>query len=418
MDINKYGFGTEDDFAMYMTPFQAIIKQLITIKKATMTTIDRRDLELVLAVRDHGSLAPAALQLGLAAPAATKRLAALEAKTGQRLFQRTTRRVSVTAEGEMVCARAKLLLKGFNDLESELREKQSEPSGLIRLASTFGFGRLWLGPALARFQALYPRTEIQLQLTEQLPDLAVESFDGAIWLWAAKGPKTAQWVLRRLARNQRVLVASPHYIEQRGAPASVDALTTHACLIVRENGGDRGISGGSEFDTWQLQKERDKLPARVRVRGPLSSNSGELVRDWCLAGQGIMLRSLWDIAPQLESGDLVRVLPAYSMADADIHWLAPYRPDAPKRIRLLIDFLLASFFGRALENAPATTYKPQVGTSRRFAGRTTRLTPNAVSAMPNTVTTVMVSPNSSQAIIAVVGGTRYSKLVTAVAAPR
>lgn len=317
-----------------------------------VAAMNRSDLQLVVAVRDQGSLAAAALQLGIAASVATKRLAALEAKIGQRLFQRTTRRVSATAEGETFCLRAVALLQGFEALEAELRESQSEPSGLIRLASTFGFGRLWLGPALASFQARYPRTQVQLQLTEQLPDLVTERFDGAIWLWAAKGGRTMPWVSRRLGRNQRVLVASPDYISRYGALSNPEELKTHACLVVRENGSDKVLSGGYGFDTWQLQKDRDKSTVQMQVHGPLSSNSGELVRDWCLNGRGIMLRSLWDIAPQLASGELVRVLPGYSMPDADIHWLAPYRPDAPRRIRLLIDFLAAQFADEPWKNIP------------------------------------------------------------------
>jgi LysR family transcriptional activator of dmlA len=301
--------------------------------------VERDDLELVLAIREHGSLRAAALSLDMAPPAVTKRLAALETSLGQRLFQRTTRRISPTAEGETLCDRARVLLQGFAALEAELQERKAEPTGLIRLVATFGFGRLWLGPALARFQARYPRIEIQLQLTEQLPDLALHGFDGAIWLWAVQGRQAAHWVSRRLAKNQRVLVASPRYIKQHGMPASLDDLQRHICLLVRENGN----AAGQRFDIWALHKEREKAPSRVRVSGPLTSNSGELVRDWCLDGRGIMLRSLWDIAPQIASGHLVRVLPAWSMPDADIHWLAPYRADAPRRIRLLIDFLLADF---------------------------------------------------------------------------
>jgi LysR family transcriptional activator of dmlA len=317
--------------------------------------MQRADLELVLAVRDHGSLSAAALILDVAPPVVTKRLAALEARLGQRLFQRTTRRVSPTAEGETVCARAQVLLRGFSELEAELQERKSEPTGLIRLAATLGFGRLWLGPALASFQERYPRIEIQLQLSEQLPDLAAEGFDGAVWLWQVQGRQAAQWVSRRLARNQRVLVAAPRYIRQHGMPASLDELQQHACLIVREN---RSASG-QHFDVWPLQKERDKTAARVRVQGPLSSNSGELVRDWCMAGRGIMLRSLWDIAPQLASGELLRVLPAWSMPDADIHWLAPYRADAPRRMRLLIDHLLAQFQGAPWKTRPLLRAAPR-----------------------------------------------------------
>jgi LysR family transcriptional regulator, transcriptional activator for dmlA len=209
--------------------------------------------------------------------------------------------------------------------------------GVIRLAATFGFGRLWLGPALAEFQARHPGLQVQLQLTEQLPNLAVEGYDGAVWLWSVRGRRASEWVGRRLARNQRVLVASPHYLQQHGRPETPEDLAGHSCLVVRES--------DQRFDVWALRRERDKNEVRVRVQGPLSSNSGELVRDWCLDGRGLMLRSLWDIAPQLASGHLVRVLPAYAMWDADIHWLAPHRAQTPRRVRLLIDFLAERFRG-------------------------------------------------------------------------
>ena len=311
--------------------------------------MERSDLELVVAIRDHGSLSAAARSLNLAAPVVTKRLAALEARLGQRLFQRTTRRISPTAEGEAVYERALVLLQGFGALEAELQERKAEPCGLIRLAATFGFGRLWLGPALAIFQERYPRIDIQLQLTEQLPDLAGEGYDGASWLWSVQGRQAAQWVSRRLARNQRVLAASPDYVQRRGMPEDLNALREHACLIVRENGNAQGQS----FDIWTLHNGNSKTTERVRVRGPLSSNSGELVRDWCLDGRGLMLRSLWDIAPWLASGQLVRVLEDHAMPDADIHWLAPYRTDSPRRIRLLIDFLVAQF-----QDEPWKTTRP------------------------------------------------------------
>jgi LysR family transcriptional activator of dmlA len=262
--------------------------------------MERADLELVLAIRTQGSLAAAADSLGVAAPAVSKRLAALEATLGARLFQRTTRRVSPTAEGDAVCAHAVTLLQGFEALETELGERQSQPSGTIRLACTFGFGRLWLAPALADFQARHPRVSIQLQLTESLPDLLAQGFDAAVWLWSVQQPRAAQWVTRRLARNQRVLVAAPAYLKAHGAPAHPEALGQHSCLVVRENGSE----SGQRFDNWQLVKDRERKPTQVRVQGPLASNSGEVVRDWCLDNRGIMLRSLWDIAPLLASVNL------------------------------------------------------------------------------------------------------------------
>ena len=172
----------------------------------------------MLAVRRHGSLAQAAHALHVAPPVVSKRLAALEARLGLRLFQRTTRRVSPTAEGETLCDRAVGLLQAFESVESELREHHREPTGPIRLAATFGFGRRWLGPVLAAFQAHHPKVTVQLQLTEQLPDLAVEGYDAAVWLWGLPGERSAEWMARRLAPNQRVLVASPAYLARRGVP--------------------------------------------------------------------------------------------------------------------------------------------------------------------------------------------------------
>ena len=306
--------------------------------------MDRADLALVAAIQQHGSLVATAEALQMAPSAVTKRLALLEAELGLLLFQRTTRRVAATLEGELLCERARAMLAQFDALEQSLQERKSEASGLIRLAATFGFGRIWLGPVLAEFQATHPAIQIQLQLYEQLPDLSAEGFDGAVWLWSPRPQRAAEWTARKLASNQRVVVAAPAYVRKHGKPATLAELAQHNCLIAREN--------ERQFDTWHLQAVRGtrrKTAAdtpsdqRVRVQGSLSSNSGELVRDWCLQGRGVMLRSLWDVQAQLDSGKLVRLLPEYAMLDADIQWLAPYRPQTPKRVRLLIDCLAEKF---------------------------------------------------------------------------
>ena len=158
----------------------------------------------------------------------------------------------------------------------------------------------------------------------------VERLSGALGFWVAL--PLAPW-------NRRVLVGAPDYLERNGRPQKPADLSQHRCLVVRENGG----LTDKHFDHWRLHPADGNGALHVQVRGPLSSNSGEMVRDWCLQGQGIMLRSLWDIAPQLESGALVRVLRDHAMPDADIHWLAPYRAQVPRRIRLLVDFLADRF---------------------------------------------------------------------------
>jgi LysR family transcriptional regulator, transcriptional activator for dmlA len=302
--------------------------------------MERADLELILSIRDAGSLTAAAALLGTQAPAITKRLAALEAKLGARLFYRTTRRVGATAEGELLCERAVALLAGFTDAEEALRDQAREPSGQIRLAATFGFGRIWLGAALADFQTLHPQVTIDVQLTERLPDLASEGFDAAVWLWAPQANRTSQWSATLLAKNERVLVASPAYVKARGKPRSLDDLSAHDCLLVRESDTPSG--------TWLLGAEEEAAKV-VKLKGALVSNSGELVRDWCIQGRGIMLRSLWDVAPLIASGQLIRLLPKYAMRDANIQWLAPFRAQTPKRVQLLRAHLMARFKARPWE---------------------------------------------------------------------
>ncbi len=297
--------------------------------------MERSDLELVLAIRDTGSMKNAAERLRLSAPVVTKRLATLEISLGLKLFFRTTRRVNPTAEGDVLCEQAVGLLAQFSQTEQALRDHVLEPTGPIQLAATFGFGRMWLGPALAQFQTLYPAVRIDLQLTEKLPDLGAEGYDAAIWLWSPHTTRISQWSARRLAHNERVLVAAPSYLLRHPAPHSLADLGRHNCLVVRES--------DDPLYTWQLRRARDTTTTVVHVDGNMRCNSGEMVRDWCIQGRGIMLRSLWDIAPQIANGTLVRVLPAYAMRDADIQWLAPFRVQTPRRIRLLSDFLYKSF---------------------------------------------------------------------------
>ena len=215
------------------------------------------DLELVLAIALTGSLREAADLLEWGAPAATKRLAWIEKSMGVTLFQRTTRRVALTAAGDLVCQRAPELLAQWRNLQAEISSHAQTPRGRIRLACTMGFGRLWVGPAVAEFQTQHPDVEIDLVLTENLPDLDRERYDGAIWLWSVTARRAQFWKTRRLAKNQRVLVAAPDYVRRAGQPQALDDLLRHSCVIVSEH-EQRG-------HVWQLQRigQRGAVPATV-----------------------------------------------------------------------------------------------------------------------------------------------------------
>jgi LysR family transcriptional regulator, transcriptional activator for dmlA len=303
-------------------------------------TLARADLELLLHIAEGGSLVAAARRLDRGAPGVSKQLAALETRLGARLLHRTTRRLQFTAEGEAVLAHAREIVAGFERLDEALAGRRDAATGRLRIASSPGFGRLRLAPVLATLQAAHPGLEIDLQLADHLPDLAAGRFDAAVWLWT---PTRGSWITRRLARNRRVVVAAPAYLARHGTPQAPADLARHDCLVVRENDESAAL--------WRLSPlgRRAGAPVAVRVSGPLASNHGEVVRDWALAGHGLMLRSLWDVAEPLARGELVQVLPGWAMLDADVHLLLPPRQaaagrlPAPRRVQLLQAHLVAAF---------------------------------------------------------------------------
>lgn len=299
-------------------------------------SIQRADLELLLAIHGEGSLAAAAQRLDLAATVASKRLAALEARLDTRLVHRTTRRLQLTAEGDTFVAHAQPLVDALGRMEEALTERSRQPHGRLRLASSPGFGRAVLSPILAAFRAAQPGLAVELHLAERLPDLTDGRFDLAVWLFA---PPEGTLIVRKLAANRRVLVAAPSYLARRGVPQSPQELAAHDCLVVHEHGDRPAL--------WRLQSvTAPRNTVTVRVAGPLVCNHGEVVRDWAIAGHGLMLRSLWDVHPLLARGDLVQVLPQWAALDADVRMLLPPRPTRlalPRRVQLLQDHLVASF---------------------------------------------------------------------------
>jgi LysR family transcriptional regulator, transcriptional activator for dmlA len=301
--------------------------------------IERSDLELLLHITQENSLAGAARRLDLAPTVVSKRLSALEGRVGARLLHRTTRRLQLTAEGELFVAQARPLCEGFARLQMSLSERRDVAQGALRVASSFGFGRLMLAPVLAALQRQHPGISVQLHLTEQLPDMTSGHFDAAVWLWR---PSSGSLVTRRLASNRRVVVAAPSYLKRHGTPATPDDLAQHACVLVRENDDSPTL--------WRLQNVpggRSKQATRaVRVQGPLSSNHGEVVRDWAVQSHGLMLRSWWDVHTLVARGTLVHVLPDWAQLDADVHLVLPPRDmrlATPRRLELLQSGLVAAF---------------------------------------------------------------------------
>jgi LysR family transcriptional activator of dmlA len=278
----------------------------------------------------RGSLAAAAQDIGITPPAVSKRLAGLEARLRVRLLNRTTRRMSLTPEGETYLAEGERISADLESLERKLSGGSVVPQGLLRMNATLGFGRRHITPQLSRFALQYPEVEVQLHLSERPGNLVEQAFDIAIRF--GEQPD-ARITARKLADNRRFLCASPAYIKKRGVPAVPRDLHEHSCIVLRENDE---IYGSWHFRSGARQET-------VKVRGQLSTNDGDGAVAWALDGHGIVLRSEWDVAPYLRSGRLCRVLEEWSAPPADVYLLFATKSHLQARTRAMVDFMLAAF---------------------------------------------------------------------------
>lgn len=283
------------------------------------------DLRLFCVVARNSSFAETARQLGVSKAVVSKRIALLEGAVKERLFHRTTRKVSLTAQGEIVHQWAQRIVEDVELMGEALSRERAEPSGLLRICSSTGFGRCRLAPALSELARRFPRLEIQVELLDRPVDLVDEGFQLDIRVGQVREGGV---IKRRIARNRRILCASPAYIDRFGMPHSLDELKTHRCIPIRERDQD--------FGRWEL--EGPGGVAVVKVGGPLSANNGEIVRQWAIDGHGIILRSTWDVRGELEAGRLVAVLPDYAQP-ADVWAVFPSRLSVSAKLRVCVEFL-------------------------------------------------------------------------------
>jgi DNA-binding transcriptional LysR family regulator len=293
---------------------------------------DVSDLAFFVRLVQCGSLVATAQELGVTPPAVSRRLAALERRLGVRLLNRTTRSLAATPEGERYLEQARRILEDIAQLEHELSGSRSAPQGLLRVDATLGFGRRHIAPLVAEFVTHYPKVDLQLQLTDRMPALTDAAFDVSIRFGR---PPDSRLFARRLLTNHRVLCAAPAYLDAHPPIASPKDLARHACIVIREN--------EAAYGSWQLfaagnSKEREGV--RVKVGGRLSTNDGESAVRWAIDGHGVLLRSLWDIAPDLAAGRLRRILPDWQSAPADVHALYPERMHLSAKVRAFVDFLV------------------------------------------------------------------------------
>lgn len=290
------------------------------------------DLGFFSTLAASGSLSAAARELGLTPAAVSKRLAQMERRAGVPLVNRTTRRMTLTPEGEVYVEHARRILDDIDALGELLGGSKQHPTGLLRVNATLGFGRSHVAPAISRFVTQYPQVSVQLQLSVTPPPLTDDTFDVCIRFGA---PPDTRVVARRLAPNRRLLCAAPAYLARRGMPATPHDLAKHNCIGIRQ--------GDEAYGVWRLSSERgaSRNTETVRINGNLTTNDGEIAVKWALDGHGILMRAEWDIKEHLATGRLVVVLPDHETPEADIYAVYAQRHQLSTRIRAFVDFLAA-----------------------------------------------------------------------------
>jgi DNA-binding transcriptional LysR family regulator len=299
-----------------------------------MITLD--DLRFMDALDRAGSLSAAARSLNVTPPALSMRLKKLERLLSVNLVVRSSRHVRFTSEGERLVAEAQRLLEQINALPDALAGEGRSLAGRLHVVSSFGFGRIHVAPLIARFAEAYPSVRVTLDLSEK-PWMESKTADVVIHIGEVRD---SSWVAHLLARNARWLCASPAYLRRRGVPTHPRDLLEHVCLCVRENDEDVTL--------WRYRNARGTQTARaradaIRVTPAFTSNDGEVVRNWALAGLGVALRSEWDVAPFVRNGELRRILTHWDFEGADVVALVPTRQGISARVARFVEFLKEYF---------------------------------------------------------------------------
>lgn len=285
------------------------------------------DLAIFVRVIEHSSFSATARELNLAPKLISARIARLEQALATTLFERNTRNLRITDEGRAIAERARAALALLDDIQEVASNGNHELRGTIRLTAPAPFGRKFIAPAIGDFHRQHPQVNFDLRLSDQVVDLYAGDLDLGIRIGELADSRL---IAQRIADNHRVLVASPGYLAEHGTPVQPDELIQHQCLIF--------AYPGLLQNTWLLKKGRREKA--IALQGGLSSDSGDVLHSWCMAGLGISLRETWDIHEQLRAGQLVRVLPGWQAAASRISLVRTRRQPVPQRLRVFMDFLL------------------------------------------------------------------------------
>jgi len=281
-----------------------------------------KTLEAFVQVAQKGSLTAAAREGGVTPAIIGRRLDALEDRLGVKLLVRTTRKLTLTQEGEAFLEDCQRILTDLANAEAQLTLGSARASGHLKVTAPAGFGRKHVAPLMREFLRAHPEVSATLDLSERTVDLVSEGFDCAVRLgWLVDSSLVAV----RLGEMRRVVVGSPAYFQKKGVPRSLDELARHDCLTLSTQAGWDFVVRGK--------------PVLFKPPGRFACNDGAVLHEWALAGMGLAWRSLWEVGEDLRWGRLVSVLDEFSPPPVGIHAVFPGRRHLPQRVRLFIDLL-------------------------------------------------------------------------------
>lgn len=281
-----------------------------------------------VATATRGSLSAAARAEGVTPAIVGRRLDALEERLGVRLMLRTTRKLTLTFEGQAFLEDCQRILNDMANAEAAVSLGGVRASGHLRVSAPAGFGRRHVAPHVDTYMQANPEVTVNLDLSDRIVDIVNEGIDCAVRIGELAD---SSMVSVRLGEMRRMVVASPAYLVEHGVPKAPADLAQHNCLSLGQQRGwlFRDPASGA-IDTW-------------KVSGRFECNDGAVLHEWALAGRGLAWRSLWEVGQHLKEGTLVSVLDAYQAAPIGIYAVFPQRRHLPLRVRLFIDLLKATY---------------------------------------------------------------------------
>jgi len=284
-----------------------------------------RELEVFSTVAQSGSFSAAGRALGLTPSAVSRTIDRIETRLGVRLMLRTTRVLTLTAEGQAYLSAARRILADLDDAEQSIAD-QGAPRGRVRVSAALAHGRMTVVPLLGEFVRRYPHILVDISLTDAVVDVAAGQADVAIRFGRlADSPLTA----RRLGDTGRTIVASPAYLARRGTPRTPEELHDHDCL----NFNFRRVE-----PVWPFR--RDGRDYALTVKGSVEANNGETLTQLALAGVGVTRVGNFSVAEAIDDGRLVPLLEDFNPGDREpIHAVFVGGANMPARVRVFVDFL-------------------------------------------------------------------------------